>query len=106
MLHRDRRELHRRAANLARTEVDRIIAEQEMGHSGILDCLRLWELNHMIFSHLIGILKTESRALKRRVTLEDLRGILSSGKWLAEKCRSTGRLEECMQILVSLLRTL
>ena len=104
MLHRDRRELHHRAANLARTEADKVIAKQQIGHSGT--DYRLWELNHVIFSHLLGILKAESRALKRHVTLEDLRGILSSGKWLAEKCRSTGRLEDCMQIHVSLWRPL
>ena len=95
--------LHRRAANLVRIKLTEAIADkQETGHYGIDS--RIWELNHVIFFHLIGILKSESRALKRHVTLGDLSGILSSGKWLAEKCRNMGRLEECMQIHVSLWR--
>ena len=100
MLHRDRRELHRRAANLAEERLAEAIAEQETAHSRT--GYRIWMLNHVMFSHFLGIVKVESSAFKRHVTLEDLRGVLSSGEWLAEKCCGTGRLEECMKISVSI----
>ena len=97
MLHHDRRELHRRAAHLAGAKLDEAIDEQGQSRTDY----RIWKLHHARFFHFLGIVKAESSILKRHATLEDLKGIMSSGKWLGDNCCSTGRIEEGMKISVS-----
>ena len=106
MLHHDRRELHRRAAALARTKLDECMQvngsprRRSSREQPSFEEDRRWELHQQLLHHLVSVVRCESGEVKRYTTLGDLQGISDSGDWLTKQCHAAGRLEEGVEVQV------